>query len=354
MKDLNYLQIGGNMKAGTSLLSALFEGHPNVACYAGGQTNFTGWFYPLLSDPGVPLERKVELIRERLDHVGRATPEQKERMFASLQAKSATLSDDFLSLHYCLLETSSEVVYGDDWPQASVWLDKSPHSHVFADELFEVFPSARFIHVVREPKDNFSSAAVRLLNKGVARIYIEALLWRHAKWTSGSMQYAIRNQQKYGASRYFVLRYEDLVSDLESSMERLAAFAGIEMHECLLRPTRVGQLYKGNNKEGKKFDGVSASSIGGWKTRIPGYCAKVMENQPVEALRHFGYEQVFPSHQRMLAATTHRMITAFMPDPLLRSHSDTYTKPRYHPRLFEEPGPGDYPAAAGRSGLARA
>ena len=61
--QFSYVQIAGNMKSGTSLLSSLLDNHPDIACYP-GQTSATGYLYPILRDPKLSMASKLDAIRE--------------------------------------------------------------------------------------------------------------------------------------------------------------------------------------------------------------------------------------------------------------------------------------------------
>ena len=60
--QFNYVQIAGNHKSGTSLLSSLLDGHPDIACYP-GQTSATGFLYPVLRDPKISMTAKLDFIK---------------------------------------------------------------------------------------------------------------------------------------------------------------------------------------------------------------------------------------------------------------------------------------------------
>lgn len=335
MPQRHYVQIGGNMKSGTSLLAALFDDHPDILTFP-GQTSLTGRDYPFFSDPNVALAEKLQGLRAKIEQNKRiaSIPRSLER----LDELSAGMGNDFLSLHHGLLQASCEPADPEKWRRARFWLDKSPFSHVYADELFELFPSMKFIHIIREPKDNFASAGARLFLQHAARVDKEALLWRYLIWTSNSLAYAARNVDRHGEVRYRVVRYEDLVMDPEATMQGLADFIGIEMRPELCNPTRAGRQYRGNNKEGVRFDGVDPGNVGRWRERVPDYYSKVMETQPLEPLQRFGYEPVFTPRARMLAGAAHRTAVRFIPRRVLTRHSRTAgDKIVYDRCLFAKP-----------------
>ena len=213
-----------------------------------------------------------------------------------------------------------------------IWLDKSPLSHLFADEIFDTLPSTKYIHILRDPKDNFASVGSSFLKRVRSRVKREALLWRYRIWSAQSFYYAKRNLEKFGAEHYMVVRFRDLCLEPERMMTEIASFIGIPVKDILFQPTRAGYFYPGNNKDGTVFTGISADNISRWKERIPPYYAQVMESQPSEYLQDFNYQQHFSEDERASAIRTHRMITTFIP------HSTLFIK--FHQCHFQSPTDG--------------
>lgn len=330
---LRYIQIGGSHKTGTSLLSALFDGHPDVACFA-GETSMAGFLYPYLTDPKMSRKEKINKIIERRcnSQSDGYVPVSSCDFFQvgrNLKHLMADLDDSFANLNAALLQAFYEELNLEHLKNAKVWLDKSPLSHIFADELFEIYPNMKFVHLLRDPKDNFASAGGSFLKRIRSVVKRETLLWRFWVWSVQSFYYAKRNLEKYGQDRYKVLRFRDLCLKPREIMPELADFIGIPEMGILYQPSRAGYFYPGNNKDGLTFDGIYAGNIGRWNDRIPSYYAQVMEAQPTDLLTYFGYRQHFEEKERERALRKHRIITTFIPRPMLLDD--------YHVRHFRSP-----------------
>jgi len=338
VSDVNYVQIAGNVKTGTSLMSALLDGHPEVVGYP-GETGVTGYLFPMLSDPGVSRDAKIERIcrvRFREDQQP-AFPDRFgwDELEQAFRALAASIENDPFELHEALLRASCEVLQPHTLERASTWVDKSPFAHRFADEIFEAYPSTRFLHMIRDPKDNYASIASKLqARRARPRRRMERILYRYRIWSAQSLWFARRNRDKYGDDRYRVIRYEDLCRAPRETLQEICRFLGIDEAESLYTPTRAGRPYGGNNFEGKTFRGINAGSIGGWDRRMPAYYAQVMECQPRELLEASGYELVFSPRQRAAALLRHRLRTRFV-----RRGKLLGTK-FWPERIFETPEPG--------------
>ncbi|MEA3349634.1 MAG: sulfotransferase [Chloroflexota bacterium] len=332
---LKYIQIGGNHKSGTSLLSSLLDGHPDVACFP-GQTSATGFLYPILRDPNVSKRAKVDAIldercsKETDGYVPVSACDFIE-VGRKLDRLMVDIDDSFANLNFALLQAFYEEFNLEHLKTAKIWMDKSPLSHLFADELFEIYPNMKFIHLLRDPKDNFASVGDSFLKRINSRVKREALLWRYRIWSAQSFYYAKWNQDKFGEDRYKVIRFRDMCLKPKAIMSDLADFIGIPEMDILYQPSRAGYFYPGNNKNGLTFDGIYAGNVDRWRERIPPYYARVMESQSAVPLNQFGYKKHFTEQERTQALRKHRIITALIPRFILTKQYDV--------RHFKRPDP---------------
>ena len=78
--------------------------------------------------------------------------------------------------------------------------------------------------------------------------------------------------EKYsGYENFRIVKYEQLVADTASIMNELADWLGIEYSDILLKPTILGQLWKGNSSVDNDFLGVSRSRIGNGLKKLNQY-----------------------------------------------------------------------------------
>ena len=121
-------------------------------------------------------------------------------------------------------------------PSSKIWGDKTPINVNHLDEIDTVFPSARYIHIVRDGCDVVSS----YLTMGrYQTIEAAARRWRDA---------TIRCQE-FGSKapdRYLEIRYEDLVTRPKATTQKVFEFLGIDYHESMIdkppRPEEFGDI----------------------------------------------------------------------------------------------------------------
>lgn len=103
--------------------------------------------------------------------------------------------------------------------------DKNPHYSLYVRELAELFPTARFIHLTRDYRDNILS--FRSVRFDLSTISALAYRWRRY------------NQEIIDAAeripdRFLSMRFEDLLLRQEASTERLCRFLGVKFEPEIL------------------------------------------------------------------------------------------------------------------------
>lgn len=102
--------------------------------------------------------------------------------------------------------------------------DKNPVYCIFISELMEVFPSAKFIHIVREYHDCILSNKKLFKQKNVSAL---AQMWKmYNSW----IEIHARNRPEI----FYRIRYEDLTSSPEKMVRELCAFTGLNYNERML------------------------------------------------------------------------------------------------------------------------
>lgn len=133
-----------------------------------------------------------------------------------------------------------------------MWVEKTPGNECRLDTLVRNFPDARFIHIVRDPRENMAS---------LKRLY-ETRDWQ---WdpigTAGTLAESCRladeNRKQMGRERYHVLTYESLTEDPEGNLEEISEFFGIKWENSLLKPTVNGRPAHANSMyEDRRITGM--------------------------------------------------------------------------------------------------
>ncbi|MFT4084112.1 MAG: sulfotransferase [Nocardioides sp.] len=124
------------------------------------------------------------------------------------------------------------------------WADKSPLYALILPFVWELFPDAQVVHLIRDPRDVTASHRVAFGYKSA--------LNAPRKW-----QRYIRQVRAAAAAapsgRYYEMRYEDLAADRESALRALLGFLGEPWDPAMLdyenRPHDVNERYWARTRE---------------------------------------------------------------------------------------------------------
>jgi Sulfotransferase family len=281
-----FVFVVGCPRSGTTLLRRMLDAHPELAI-----TPETHW------------------IPERLEHGigvtpdGFATPELVSSLVESPKFKRTGLQRSELE---SLLQTGAPVPYADfgrgffDLYGRVVGKplvgDKVPGYVRSLPLLHELFPDARFVHLIRDGRDvALSAVAWRRASKLAAR---------HSTWKAHPVPTAahwwerhVRSGREAGASlgpgMYHEVRYEALIADPATETESLCAFLELPFEAAMLR------FYEGRRRH---QPGLSAKKA--WLPPTPGLrdWKKEMSAEDVERfeavagnlLDELGYQRAVP------------------------------------------------------------
>lgn len=286
--------ICGHPKSGTSLLLTLLDSHPQLVVYP-EESSFFRRFAEQTN--GLPIAEKARLAEELILHIFKwnqdnphpGQADYPDRDYSNVDHERvcndfSQFLDDFGNEYHHIL-SSAVIAYGEVSHQLGLntlrWVEKTPYNEDFAEDIFSWWPDAKCIHIVRDPRDNFSS--YRRKQPDWSPISF-ARSWRQ------STQWGWKNQQRYGDRRYLLIRYEDLVEEPEQTIGEIIKFLGIEDDPILRRPTRNGKPWGGNSMFGERYEGVSRNPIGRYKNQLNQDAIANLEASLFPEMNRLGYE----------------------------------------------------------------
>lgn len=267
------IYLAGIERSGTSLMYALLASHPNIAMTR--RTNLWTYFnkqYGDLNDPK-NLERCLSIMA-------------KYKRLQAIQIDVDRVRREFLQGErtYARLFTLIEGHFAERQGKPR-WGDKSLNTERFMDDIFAVFPDAKIIHMMRDPRDRYASAKTRWTDmKG--RVGAGTAMWLE------SVQLARRGTSKY-PNQYMIVRYEDLVADPEKTLRKVCEFLGEDYApEMLTMMGAPSHRNKGSNSSyGKREIGkISTDSIARYRQVLSPQEIKYMQDFCRDGMRQFGYE----------------------------------------------------------------
>lgn len=299
--------ICGHPKAGTSLLRAVFDSHPQLVVYP-EETVFFRRFLPRAKDlTGSSLLDLADITLIHFFLWNRENPHPSQagypdRDYSSIPYERVRIEMHRLALERCDhhgdLLSASMLAYGQVSGQISpatcAWVEKSPYNEFYTEQIYSWWPQARCIHIIRDPRDNYVSYRRKHPNWS-AEFF--AANWRR------STRAGLTNLDRYGTDKYLILRFEDLAGNPERMLQKLTAFLGIAWDESLAAPTRAGAAWEGNSMFSERFQAISATPVARWREKLALPEAAVIEAICADLMQRFGYPSANASPaERLLAA----------------------------------------------------
>ncbi len=232
--DLNKIPIFfifGRPRSGTTLLTTLFNAHPNVRI----APEFPVMLFLYQRYRRVKKWDEAT-IRSFVDHVFYFSKYNLRRVETMKLDKEKIIVE---LLKYkevgsvrLFLKSINYYAYSVFSKEETLWIgDKNPVYSISANRFRKIFPEAKFICIIRDYRDNFISIK-KLAEKEVAveapQLSLQVGRWRY--FTS----LFLRLKRRF-PDRFYVLRYEDLVTEQEATVRSLCDFLGIAYDPSVFR-----------------------------------------------------------------------------------------------------------------------
>ncbi len=163
--------------------------------------------------------------------------------------------------------------------------DKTPGSVTQIELLAELFPEAKFVHIIRD-------------GRAVALSYLERPEWGPETMAEAANHWKNRVRrgrvagQAIGADRYMEVRYEDVVADPETVARTVCDFLGLDFEDGMLRYHEKSEEFIASTKDPEAFKNLSRPITGGlraWEDEISPGDRKLFEAIAGDLLEELEY-----------------------------------------------------------------
>jgi len=267
--------VGGLPRSGTTWVQQLLNAHPQVICL--GESHF---FNDLA--PG--------LARVAQGYAKRRAEGQNTWAPTVRGPVGNTMNPVYRAAFVALVQENLE---GRN-PRDLVTIgEKTPDNLMLLHRVWTIFPSARFINVIRDGRDGAVSAYIRFRSKlpeGMTQLdYARAYGQGWAK--------RIKEARGLGKGRHYTeVRYEDLHADAEAQSARLFSFLGADSTPETVRKaieTASFEKLSGGRKRGQE-DPAShyrRGEVGGWADVLTPAEVEAFEAEAGPMMDTLGYER---------------------------------------------------------------
>lgn len=269
--------IVGSRRSGTTLLRAIFDSHSKVAV-----ANEAHFIVPMARQIR-KYEREGRLERSAfMEHLTRDSGWSRLKLGRdSVEAaidEETSFVDAVRRVFLLYAKAQGKSMYGEKTPSYV------KHIQLLAD----LFPEARFLHMVRDGRD--VSASTLEAPFGPTTMTEAAWAWREA------VVRGRRQGKPLGTSRYHEIRYEELVANPIDVVKRASNFAGIEFEDQMLDyHRRATELLTFTGRPGShKRLGEPPSKNREWRTQMKPADLMAFEAIAGRTLEEFGYSRAYP------------------------------------------------------------
>jgi Sulfotransferase family len=279
--------IVGPPRAGTTMVRLLLNSHPEVSVPP------ETWFFPVVLRRAERYGdfRTRQQIEAFSQDVAAATAESlrpvsevfkvgaEEIAEAVAQMGARSYSDGFWAFMDLVARREGKRLWGEKTPFYTAWLV----------QLARCYPQARFLAMVRDPRDVVLSLhSTPWGQRFYPTLADGGLRWRYA------MEGIELARRELGPDRLLEVRYEELVQDPEAWARRICGFLGLEFDSGLLRfhETAGRELPQGTEAwHSRVKEPINGSRVGLWRGRYSPEEVGLIEMACGPQLEAWGYRR---------------------------------------------------------------
>ena len=287
LHDIPVFFIVGRPRSGTTLLRTLFDAHPNVIVPAECQLIIN-----LFPKYGQIKNWSVEQLDEYYHDLYKQWrfdlwPIDKDRLYESLIACEGENSYATICK---VVYYEYRSIYGHNLLLALG--DKNPGYTIYTRRLIKIFPEAKFIHIIRDYRDNFVS--IRNVDFELPFISLTVSKWKH-------FVKKFRQAAEKHPGTHLEIRYEDLVTYPEETFKNLCEFVGIPYSSIPFNfYKKSGEVLKAFPKKlvekyhASLMQKVNTSRLGLWKKELTEKEIRIADACAGKYAEMTGHERVYP------------------------------------------------------------
>lgn len=295
----------GSHKSGSSLIRSLLDNHPKLFVipteihyfqYTGHWVDYRmRYTSPKNMDRQSLIESLTQLVERKNNHADPYADSVITGKF-DIAKFNKFLKDSCFKSPQELFEAYVGAIHlsltGKNLPENVHVVEKSVENAEFAVLLQQMFPNCRFVHIVRNPYASLVAIRKSKTKKNYPSVcdFVFSL--------QNSYYNLYKNQQLL--NNYLVIKYEDLLTSTEKTMEKIVNFLGINFVDLLLTPTLMGQPWNGNSSSGGGFTKISSAPLEKWKSQINDLEIHLVNSFLQPVLEQFGYEQIITNKSKFL------------------------------------------------------
>lgn len=273
--------ICGAPKSGTTWFQRLLDAHPEVVC--SGEGHFVESLF-------LPLGKLAKVYNKRQTLSAQRVYEGKP-YYQGLKPQD---------IEYIARTMAGLIMSQRRIPEGTKCVgDKTPRYTLRMNMLARIFPSAKFIHIVRDGRDVITSTCHHAYRAG-HRSVIDRTRPEYFKYTLQCANVWVNNvraAEEFGSKHpavYLRVKYEDMLANTETTLSSIFQFLGVSTDEAIIRECIAKNEFKllsGGREQGEedKDSYFRTGTSGGWKDFLTSSALKGIYAKAGSTLKAMGY-----------------------------------------------------------------
>jgi len=286
--------IVGTSRSGTTMMNRVLGGHPmvlgmNELHFFGDLWDPSGSSRPL--SPGDALLMASVLLARVRKGVWGGAPD--ERDVAGAQACLSDAPGPFTPGRVFSVVMAREAAAAG----AEYVTEQTPRNIIYAHRLLKLYPEARIVHMIRDPRAVLFSQKNRWRQKWLGaghiplRNTVRVFVNYHPYTLTRLWEKSVRiGRSLAGHPGYRAVSFEDLLDDPKKVVGGLCDFLRIPFDERMLDVPQVGSSNKVHREDVR---GIARDVADGWRGKLPKGDIAVCEMAVAGMMRELGYEPLF-------------------------------------------------------------
>lgn len=258
------------------MLGAILGAHTACVCVPESQFASDLLREHVRAEPGFGLTETVEKIREHF----------RFRLWELRIDWDGEVCSDCISSYADLMEFLVRR-YADEHDRASaaIWVDHTPSNTRHATTLLDIFPDAKFIHIVRDGRA--VSASICPLDWG------PNVVAASAPWWAERVGYGLAAEASLGPARVLRVRYEDIVLRTKETVRGVTDFLGLEFSSGMLEAGGFARPAFTRDQHALVGRPPDCSRVDAWRASLTDRQVEIFEYLTADLLSYLGYEPRF-------------------------------------------------------------
>lgn len=176
------------------------------------------------------------------------------------------------------------------------WVDHTPNNVQHVAFLFELFPSAKLVHLVRDGRGVIASVLPIDWGPDTTR--------DATRWWIERLAFGLAAELEW-PERVLRVRYEDLIRDPVAELGRICRFTGLAYHPSMLETTGYRPPPDFDTANALIGSGIETARADAWRTSLSPLQIEGFEAIARDLLCHLGYTPLYGLRARSLPRSVH-------------------------------------------------